>query len=113
MEHKLQAWRTIWTDPQASREDLCKGMQLLLQHARGHPISELEDDCIMRVVSRMAPNKARGVDVLSPIDIQRLPTEGQQQFGDVLREAERVGSRPVQLLLAGPRLLERLCRGPS
>ncbi|CAK0841257.1 unnamed protein product [Prorocentrum cordatum] len=112
MEHKLQAWRTIWTDPQASREDLCKGMQLLLQHARGHPISELEDDCIMRVVSRMAPNKARGVDVLSPIDIQRLPTEGQQQFGDVLREAERVGSRPVQLLL-GPRLLERLCRGPS
>eukprot|EP00959_Pyramimonas_sp_CCMP1952_P231415 4837156-Pyramimonas_sp.AAC.1 len=74
-------------------------MQELPQHSRGHPISELEDDSIMRVASRMAPNKARGVDVLSPIDIQRLPTEGQQQFGDLQREAERVGSWPVQLLL--------------
>eukprot|EP00959_Pyramimonas_sp_CCMP1952_P423975 8880739-Pyramimonas_sp.AAC.1 len=64
-------------------------MQELLQHARGHPISELEDEAIMRVVSRMAPNKDRDVDVLSPIDIQRLPSEGQQQFGDLLREAER------------------------
>eukprot|EP00959_Pyramimonas_sp_CCMP1952_P094841 1983622-Pyramimonas_sp.AAC.1 len=76
MEHKLQVWRTIWADPHASREDLCKRMQLLLKHARANPI--------MRVVARMAPNKARGLDVLSPVAIQRLPTEGRQQFGDML-----------------------------
>eukprot|EP00959_Pyramimonas_sp_CCMP1952_P260670 5450359-Pyramimonas_sp.AAC.1 len=64
-------------------------MQLLLKHARAHPISDLEDEGIMRVVARMASNKARGVDVLSPVDIQRLPTEGRQQFVDMLREAER------------------------
>ena len=48
---------------------------------------------------KMPNSKAKGVDVLGPTDLQRLPLAGKHEIVTILNDVEEVGSWPVQFLL--------------
>eukprot|EP00959_Pyramimonas_sp_CCMP1952_P321390 6725326-Pyramimonas_sp.AAC.1 len=72
-------------------------MRDLHHAAREGPLPPIEQATIEGVVARLPSSKARGVDVLSPTDLQRLPSEGRAGFVSVLNAAEAAGTWPLQI----------------
>ena len=59
------------------------------------PLSVEDIDIALR---SMAPNKAQGVDMLSPPDLLRLPTPARATLAKLLNECERELAWPAQLM---------------
>ncbi|CAK0859205.1 unnamed protein product, partial [Prorocentrum cordatum] len=111
-------WQAMWTDPVDSPEDVLAMMQKCFDAAREDPLPAITLLDLDAVLPRIPARKAKGVDSLSPLDIQRLPDAARQAFVDNLNAIEaagaglQIGFPPIILLLevglySFPRLLKK------
>eukprot|EP00959_Pyramimonas_sp_CCMP1952_P108879 2276682-Pyramimonas_sp.AAC.1 len=84
----------MWTDPVDSPEDVLAMMQKCFDAAREDPLPAITLLDLDAVLPRIPARKAKGVDSLSPLDIQRLPDAARQAFVDNLNAIEAAGVWP-------------------
>ncbi|CAK0811743.1 unnamed protein product, partial [Prorocentrum cordatum] len=90
-------WQTMWTDPVDSPEDVLAMMQKCLDAAREDPLPTITLLDLDAVLPKIPAKKAKGVDALSPLDIQRQPDAARQAFVDTLNAIEAAGVWPSSL----------------
>ena len=81
-----------------SRSDLIQSMQTLREDNVADPPPAFEAEVIDPIIGHMSPNEARGVDLISPEELQRLPREpGERGWGSALRCPSQLGRGCVTL----------------
>eukprot|EP00959_Pyramimonas_sp_CCMP1952_P469676 9495357-Pyramimonas_sp.AAC.1 len=67
-----------------------------MHRARGDPLPCIESQHIYAVVSAADPKKARGVDNIEPLGVQRLPPNGINQLAQLYNFVGSTGLWPQQ-----------------
>ena len=73
------------------------GLQYVMGRARGQNLSPLDTEGLDRAIAAMNGKKAKGVDAMGPIEVQRLPPEARQELLGLLQQVEQLGEWPHQL----------------
>ena len=82
MKYHADKWRNIWQDPHYSQDKLRDIFDTLRMRAQEESLCELTGNQLRDVLRGMPPNKAQGVDALSPPDLLRLPDIALNRSGE-------------------------------
>eukprot|EP00959_Pyramimonas_sp_CCMP1952_P005914 123882-Pyramimonas_sp.AAC.1 len=99
MAAEVAQWGPRWRGSPCSRGDLLQGVAALRAAASSEPLGPLVLERADGVLQRLPGSKAKGCDAMSPLDLQRLPAGGRQQYVYLLNEVEALGTWPEQVLL--------------
>eukprot|EP00959_Pyramimonas_sp_CCMP1952_P327771 6862319-Pyramimonas_sp.AAC.1 len=79
--------------------------------ARIQGLAPIDGDEVRSAAARMKARTGLGVDQLTLLDIQRLPSEGHEALAGILNLVDDTGTWPTQLLCALGRLLPKKADG--
>ncbi|CAK0910541.1 unnamed protein product, partial [Prorocentrum cordatum] len=102
LEKKTLYWERVWKDPAHDKADLVEALNDTLRRAADDGLDPITSDQVRAAMRRASSGKARGIDNLSPADLQRMPEGG----FDGLASGFIVAAMEVQLR-AGPRHLRQ------
>ena len=82
-------------------------MRRIKQRAQEEEHAPLTPQELLVALKSMAPNKAQGVDMLSPPDLQRLPPAAFEELASLLNQCEAAMAWPAQLMYVVGALLPK------
>ncbi|CAK0897293.1 unnamed protein product, partial [Prorocentrum cordatum] len=94
MNRAASVWRQIWNTSSYDDHQIMQAYLEAMRRAREGPIPCIEPQRIYAVVSVADPKKARGVDNIGPLGIQRLPSNGINQLAQLYNFVEHAGLGP-------------------
>ncbi|CAK0899956.1 unnamed protein product [Prorocentrum cordatum] len=97
LQTSASEWNAMWRDPVDQPADILYMMGQCLSAARDDPLPAITIMDVDAVLPTLPAKKAKGVDVLNPIDIQRQPLVARQCLVDILNNIEQAGAWPSPL----------------
>ncbi|CAK0815944.1 unnamed protein product, partial [Prorocentrum cordatum] len=97
LEQKTLHWERVWKDPTYDEADLVEALNDTLRRAADDGLDPITPDQVRTAMRRMSSGKARGIDNLSPADLQRMPEDGFDGLAALLNVREASGVWPWQL----------------
>eukprot|EP00959_Pyramimonas_sp_CCMP1952_P087564 1832243-Pyramimonas_sp.AAC.1 len=98
MSNRADEWEKHWADPSVTPDQLLDGIHMVMGRAWQQPLAPLQLQQLDRLPPAISATKAKGIDNIGPLEVQRLPTEGRQEMIDLLNDIEEVGAWPRQML---------------
>ncbi|CAK0847965.1 unnamed protein product, partial [Prorocentrum cordatum] len=92
LQTSASEWNAMWRDPVDQPADILYMMDQCLSAARDDPLPAIAIMDVDAVLPTLPAKKAKGVDVLNPIDIQRQPLVARQCLVDILNNIEQAGA---------------------
>ena len=97
MDRRADEWEAAWNDPAVTRAYLLQGVELVLAAAREEAIDPIDFADLVSMLPRLSRSKAKGIDNIGPIEVQRLPEDARLELVQLLNRVEETGCWPRQI----------------
>ncbi|CAK0839890.1 unnamed protein product [Prorocentrum cordatum] len=97
MNHKSESWAKKWTAAPHRQTALAGALRRCRLSAAQEDLPQLTIQDLNAATHRMGVKKARGIDAIGPLDIERLPDQAKYGFLDIIAQAEEHLMWPPQL----------------
>ncbi|CAK0883367.1 unnamed protein product, partial [Prorocentrum cordatum] len=98
MNHKSESWAKKWTAAPHRQTALAGALRRCRLSAAQEDLPQLTIQDLNAATHRMGVKKARGIDAIGPLDIERLPDQAKYGFLDIIAQAEEHLMWPPQVL---------------
>ncbi|CAK0897887.1 unnamed protein product, partial [Prorocentrum cordatum] len=99
MDKRADDWNEIWSDDTMVPAKIIDGLQYVMGRADTQDLEQLTAERMNSALGSMNGKKAKGVDAMGPIEVQRLPAEARQELLELVKHIERVAMWPHQLFM--------------
>ncbi|CAK0909574.1 unnamed protein product [Prorocentrum cordatum] len=97
MSENAKEWESIWTDPVDERKHTIEQLECARRRALMGDLDPIDMDMLNDALRATSASKAKGLDQLSPTDIDRLPTVAKAEQLDIIAECKRHLAWPRQI----------------
>ncbi|CAK0894659.1 unnamed protein product, partial [Prorocentrum cordatum] len=97
MDRRADFWENIWSDPSSDHKSILDGLKFVTEQAKREDVHPIELEHLDHLLAKQNPKKARGVDNLGPLEVQRLPEPGRRQMVELLNLCENHLMWPHQI----------------
>ncbi|CAK0892726.1 unnamed protein product, partial [Prorocentrum cordatum] len=97
MDRRADFWENIWSDPSSDHKSILDGLKYVTEQAKREDVHPIELEHLDHLLAKQNPKKARGIDNLGPLEVQRLPEPGRRQMVEVLNLCENYLMWPHQI----------------
>ncbi|CAK0873647.1 unnamed protein product, partial [Prorocentrum cordatum] len=98
MNHKSESWAKKWTAAPHRQTALAGALRRCRLSAAQEDLPQLTIQDLNAATHRMGVKKARGIDAIGPLDIERLPDQAKYSFLYIIAQAEEHLMWPPQVL---------------
>eukprot|EP00959_Pyramimonas_sp_CCMP1952_P067963 1418516-Pyramimonas_sp.AAC.1 len=97
MDQRADSWEKVWTDTAATQTSILGGLKVVMPQAMQEDVDPITFEQLDTVVGRLNAKKAKGIDAMGPIEVQRLPAPARQELVQLYNRVEDEGMWPPQL----------------